>query len=50
MMIHTEVLLSIGERYSKVKETYKEKIGTFDQNTLCNTALYDVEFPDSAIK
>ena len=56
LLIHTEVLLPQGEnvKSAKVKGLTKDVngdiIGTLDDNLLLNSILYDVEFPDGAVK
>ena len=55
-MINAEVLLPQGEgmKSAKVKGRAKDSegniIGNYDSNPLLNSMLYDVEFPDGAIK
>ena len=55
-LIHAEVLLPQGEGFqsAKVKGRAKDAdgntIGTFDNNPILNSIVYDVEFPDGAIK
>ena len=55
-LIHAEVLLPQGEKLQseKVKGRAKDydgnSIGTFDINPILNSIVYDVEFPDGAIK
>ena len=55
-IIHAEVLLPQGEmmKSAKVKGRSKDSdgniVGTYDNNPLLNSMLYDVEFPDGAVK
>ena len=56
MLIHAEVLLPQGEQVKSAKVKGRAKdgdgniIGTFDDNPLLNSLLYDVEFPDGTVK
>ena len=56
LLINAEVLLPQGEdlKPAKVKgrskDIHGDIIGTFDDNPLLNSILYDVEFPDGAVK
>ena len=55
-LIHAEVLLPQGEgiQSAKVKGRSRDLngnvIGTFDTNPILNSIVYDVEFPDGAVK
>ena len=56
MLIHAEVLLPQGENLQSAKVQGRSKdldgnaIGSFDDNPLLNSIIYDVEFPDGAVK
>jgi len=56
MLIHAEVLLPQGEnlQFAKVQGRSKDldgnAIGSFDDNPLLNSIIYNVEFPDGAVK
>ena len=56
LLIHAEVLLPQRENVKSAKVKGRTKdingdiIGTFDDNPLLNSILYDVEFPDGAVK
>ena len=56
LLIHAKVLLPQGENAKSAKVKVRTKdingdiIGTFDDNPLLNSILYDVEFPDGAVK
>jgi len=56
MLIHAEVLLPQGENMQSAKVQGRSKdldgntIGSFANNPLLNSIIYDVEFPDGAIK
>ena len=55
-LIHAEVLLPQGEEMKSAKVVGRSKdsegkvLGEFDANPLLNSIIYDVEFPDGAIK
>ena len=55
-LIHAEVLLPQGEEFQSAKVKGRSKdingtsIGTFDSNPILNSIVYDVEFPDGAVK
>jgi hypothetical protein len=55
-LIHAEVGLPQGEslKYAKVlgraKDSEGNIVGHFDENPILNTIIYDVEFPDGAVK
>jgi len=55
-LIHAELTLPHGEnhQYAKVLSRTRDEdgnlIGTYDDNPLLNTMLYDVEFTDGAVK
>jgi hypothetical protein len=56
LLIHAEVLLPQGDTMQQAKVIQRSKspsgdtVGTYDSNPLLNSILYDVEFPDGAIK
>lgn len=56
VLIHAEVLLPQGEKIKSAKVIGRSKdddgkvLGTYDSNPLLNSIVYDVEFPDGAIK
>ena len=56
VLIHAEVLLPHGEelQHAKVKKRSKnlngDVVGEYHENPLLNSILYDVEFPDGAVK
>ena len=56
MQIHDEVILPQGQnvQYAKVQGRTKDDggniVGTFGSNPILNTILYDVEFPDGAVR
>ena len=56
MLIHAEVLLPQGEDIKSARVIGRSKtndgtvLGNYDPNPLLNSIVYDVEFPDGAIK
>ena len=55
-LIHAELTLPQGEemRHAKVLRRSRDAdgsiVGTYDKNPILNTIVYDVEFPDGAVK
>ena len=55
-LIHAELTLPHGESHqcdkvlSRARDENGNLIGTYDDNSLLNTMVYGVEFPDGAVK
>ncbi len=56
LLINAEVLLPQGEKMQsakvsrRVKDSNGKLIGSHDDNPMLNTSLYEVKFPDGAVK